>query len=145
MKTSKKYKYLLLYYFHHLMKNISLGNMHVDNVPTILYDCLQQLKYSSQIENKWAFPIIKDDTDIFFIRRLDRILRIWANLIYTAIRYSQMEVMNSNIQAIWTKNSNCIMEHSISIYITLLTLLQTSSKKRLLFQTSKRKWHTNSQ
>ena len=145
MKTSKKYQYLLLYYFHHLMKNISLGNMNVDNVPTILYDCLQQLKYSSQIENKWAFPIIKDDTDIFFIRRLDRILRIWANLIYTAIRYSQMEVMNSNIQAIWTKNSNCIMEHSISIYITLLTLLQTSSKKRLLFQTSKRKWHTNSQ
>ena len=76
------------------MKNISLGNMHVDNVPTILYDCLQQLKYSSQMENKWAFSIIKDDTEIFFIHRLDRILPVWANLIYTDLRYSQTEVMN---------------------------------------------------
>lgn len=52
IETFKKYKYLFLYYFHHLMKNISLRNMHVDNVTTILYDCLQQLEYNRPIEKQ---------------------------------------------------------------------------------------------
>lgn len=34
------------------MKNISLRNMHVDNVTTILYDCLQQLEYNRPIEKQ---------------------------------------------------------------------------------------------
>jgi len=58
------------------MKNISLGNMHVDNVSTILNDCLQQLKYSSQMDKQMSFSNIKDDTGIFIIIRLHKILLI---------------------------------------------------------------------
>lgn len=43
-RCSRNYIYLFLHHFDHIMKHISLGNMHMNNISTILYDCLQQLE-----------------------------------------------------------------------------------------------------
>lgn len=50
--------YLFLHYFYHIMKHISLSNMHMNNISTVLYDCLQQLEYRNQHKTKWICWIV---------------------------------------------------------------------------------------
>lgn len=50
---------LLFYYFHHLMKQISLSYMHMDKIPTVLHNCFQKLKHSKQDEDLYVNPLRK--------------------------------------------------------------------------------------